>query len=63
MNADLAGFKVNLLIDSLHHADFEIDDAVIAERGNHLTRFGVQFHQPVTGRDIEDRSSPRPSVQ
>src|SRR5207253_609309 len=54
VDADLAGFEVDLLVLALHNSDFQIDNATVAEGRNHFAGFRVQLDEPITGGDIED---------
>ena len=40
-----------VLVD--HHADLEIDDALVAERGDGLAGLGVERHEAIAGRDVD----------
>ena len=50
MQPDLAGHRVDVLVEPL----FEVDDALVAEVGHPSTGLGVQSDEPIAGGDVED---------
>ncbi len=54
MDADLAGFQIDLLVDSLHDPDFQVKNAVRAKRVNQRARLGTELHEAIARRDVDD---------
>ena len=54
MEADFSTFQINLLVLADDNAFLEIDHAALAEAGNGLTGFGVEFDEAIADGDEND---------
>src|SRR5207244_5297631 len=54
MDADLARLEIDLLALAEHRADLEIDDPVLAERGDERSVLRAQLDEAIAGRHVDD---------
>ena len=54
VDANLARLEIDLLALAFHDAEFQIDDAVLAERRHRRAGLRVQFDEPIAGRHIHN---------
>src|SRR6266705_6499847 len=54
MDADLASFQIDLLVDSFHDTDLHVENAVRAKRVDQCARLGIELHEAITRRYVDD---------
>ncbi len=54
VHADFTGLEINLLLVAVHDADFQVDEPVLAERGDRRAGLRVQLREPIARRDVDD---------